>query len=208
MPRKYTMRVPRGRRKAPFVLTCPICGRTKELPPSKGAKAVHCSAVCRRAATPLVLYTCPVCGLVKPVPPAEGRGRVYCSILCRNTARSAVVAAGAEARFWGGVDRCGPDECWPWPDSFSPRCHGQTNWRGKRPLAHRVAWELTHGPIPEGLWVLHRCDVPACCNPAHLFLGTHADNMRDMVAKRRHALHATPELRRLVVWLFNLVVSR
>jgi hypothetical protein len=171
--RKYTMRVPRARRKPP------------------------------------VRYTCPVCGLVKMVPPSEGSGRVYCSIRCRNTARGAVIAAGAEARFWAGVDRRGPDECWLWQRRLKEFGHGQTNWHGKHSTsAHRVAWELTHGPIPEGLWVLHRCDVPACCNPAHLFLGTHADNVRDMMAKRRHATQAAPELRRLVVWLFNLVVSR
>jgi hypothetical protein len=52
--------------------------------------------------------------------------------------------------------------------------------------AHRMAWELTHGPIPEGLQVLHRCDQPACCAPSHLFLGTNSDNRADSVAKDRH----------------------
>lgn len=51
---------------------------------------------------------------------------------------------------------------------------------------HRAAWIVTHGPIPDGLQVLHRCDNPPCCNPAHLFLGTQLDNVSDMNAKRRH----------------------
>lgn len=53
--------------------------------------------------------------------------------------------------------------------------------------AHRVAWRLFRGPIPEGLLVLHHCDNPKCCNPIHLFLGTQADNMADKCAKGRQA---------------------
>jgi hypothetical protein len=51
--------------------------------------------------------------------------------------------------------------------------------------AHRMAWILTHGPIPDGLHICHRCDVPLCCNPSHLFLGTQGDNNRDAFAKGR-----------------------
>ncbi len=60
-------------------------------------------------------------------------------------------------------------------------------------LAHRVAWAAAHGPIPPGLWVLHHCDNPRCVNVDHLFLGTVADNNRDMAAKGRHRGQRTTE---------------
>jgi hypothetical protein len=58
--------------------------------------------------------------------------------------------------------------------------------RGRDEMAHRIAWELTHGPIPDRLLALHKCDNPACVRPDHLFLGTHKDNTQDMLAKGRH----------------------
>ena len=63
--------------------------------------------------------------------------------------------------------------------------YGQINWRGRARAAHRLAWEVANGPIPDGLVVCHRCDVAGCINPQHMWLGTQADNIRDMMSKGR-----------------------
>lgn len=94
-----------------------------------------------------------------------------------------------EERFWAKVDKRGPDECWPWMAWADKSGYGRMGLGGHNSRgvgAHRIAYELAAGPIPEGLSVLHRCDNRICVNLAHLFLGTHQDNMDDMMSKGRH----------------------
>lgn len=90
-------------------------------------------------------------------------------------------------RFWRSVNKKGPvhptlGQCWIWKNG---------DWYGyifldyKQYYVHRVSWELHKGKIPEGLFVLHRCDNPGCVNPDHLFLGTQKTNMRDCANKGR-----------------------
>jgi hypothetical protein len=75
------------------------------------------------------------------------------------------------------------DDCWIWTGSRTSRGYGQY----RKTTAHRYSWILANGPIPEGLFACHSCDVPSCVRPDHLFLGTQIDNMRDAVAKGRTA---------------------
>lgn len=72
-----------------------------------------------------------------------------------------------------------------------PNGYGQIHKDGKTAYAHRVAYEIANGPIPDGLFVCHSCDNRKCMNPEHLFLGTYLDNIGDMVGKNRHAHSAT-----------------
>jgi len=90
------------------------------------------------------------------------------------------------ARFWTKVRR--GDGCWLWTGKVTVRAplpRGHFTIDGRPFLASRVAWTIANGPIPDGLFVLHRCDDGVCCNPAHLFLGTRSDNTLDMIAKGR-----------------------
>jgi hypothetical protein len=102
-------------------------------------------------------------------------------------------AAIPAALFWAKVQR--GDGCWPWTGNRLPTGYGRVTRRNRSIYAHRVSWVLHHGPIPAGLWVLHRCDNPPCVRPDHLFLGTNDDNVADRDAKGRGLGHArlTPE---------------
>jgi hypothetical protein len=80
------------------------------------------------------------------------------------------------------IPECG---CWIWMACYNSGGYGLLSISGRKCRVHRIIWELYNGPIVKGMYVLHRCDTPSCVNPHHLFLGTHTDNMRDMIKKGR-----------------------
>lgn len=107
------------------------------------------------------------------------------------------VLTGRDAdRLWAKVERRSEDECWPWTASRDLHGYGRLSVSGKPLLAHRLIAALAgkHGPE-----VRHTCHRPPCCNPAHLLVGTHADNMRDMAERHRcmrgHDLSETAQTR-------------
>lgn len=113
--------------------------------------------------------------------------------------------------FWDRVNRVTADGCWPWLGAKTKEGYGVLTIHrpvsdGRKPTsttAHRRAFELTNGPIPPGLEVLHSCDNPPCCNPSHLSGGTHKENIGDMIAKGRgdwqrgHVRRFSPRSRKL-----------
>lgn len=117
---------------------------------------------------------------------ARGRGYGFCSQKCAGAYAAARRAVALVDRFWPKVKVGAKDECWPWIAGAKTHWgYGRINVGGKAMHANRVAYELTHGPVPDGMFVCHRCDNPSCCNPAHLWLGTGLENTQDMDRKGR-----------------------
>jgi hypothetical protein len=101
-----------------------------------------------------------------------------------NTAKNSTEAY----KFWSRVDVGPLEACWEWIGPISHRGgYATAVHHSKRLGAHRLSWILARGAIPQGMVVRHRCDNPKCCNPNHLELGTHKDNVQDMIQRGRRA---------------------
>lgn len=133
-----------------------------------------------------VARVCPVCST-----PLTNRDRraIYCSRRCFYAHRRTSLTS----RFWANVSVGAPDACWLWRGAkrrgYGVIGVGRTSGTGKQIATHRLSYEIHNGPIPDGAIVRHRCDVQACCNPAHLELGTLLDNNndRDQRGRTSHA---------------------
>ena len=91
-------------------------------------------------------------------------------------------------RFYSKIDKSG--NCWLWTGTRHRMGYGRFKLNGKMMYTHRIMWELKNGPIPDDLFVLHKCDNPPCCNPEHLELGDHSKNISDAIAR---GLYTTPD---------------
>lgn len=135
-------------------------------------------------------FTCEFCGtqfIREHRTASSGVGYRFCSRQCKGKGLSIPLAE----RFWPRVAVAGPDECWLWLGSRNPEGYGLVNVNRKSERAHRVAFLLTYGHLPNPCG-LHTCDNPPCCNPRHIFEGTRGENVQDMLAKGRgrHLHHA------------------
>ena len=141
------------------------------------------------------LKPCIQCGTAFWCVPSDDRDRPgkrerrFCSKPCFDASRSARLPDV----FWAKVDRLEPDQCWNWKGAKFKKKNRQMGYgrhmgRGPLTYAHRAAWILTHGPIPDGLLVMHGCDNVLCCNPAHLSIGSDLDNANDARAKGRNSV--------------------
>ncbi len=128
--------------------------------------------------------TCPVCGKVYYVPPSHRSGRGSCSHACRAKLQSEWQRRDLSDRFWAKVDKSG--DCWVWTAALLKTGYGCLRINRKTTRAHRVAYELSVGPIPDGALLRHTCDNPRCVKPAHLLLGDKRLNTQDAIERGQH----------------------
>jgi len=136
-----------------------------------------------KGSTTKQLVPCAHCGaLVSRTPSALAYHKEqFCNKTCKGNAQ----ASRSIASFWE-KSVVMPSGCREWARHRDVDGYGRTKVNGKDIGAHQLAWKLTNGEIPSGHGVLHKCDNPPCCEPAHLFTGTVLDNNRDMLAKGRY----------------------
>lgn len=172
----------------PITGTCEQCGQAIETFPSRLKARNFCSRDCandwQRAHGKRVNKPCEWCQAPMIVKSCIAHRYRFCSDTCR----LAYVDEETPKRFWALVDESAhPKGCWIYTGRVNVQRGGYGTFDDHRVTkrAHRYAWEITNGPIPDDLDVCHRCDNPPCVRPDHLFLGTRKENAEDCVEKGR-----------------------
>jgi ribosomal protein S27E len=194
------------------IVKCEFCGKDTYKKPSRLNKSNHlfCSRDCvneyQKIAPkkPETKIKCEFCGkeVFKPQRFTKGTKGRFCSLECY--AKSFHTREKAIERFWKYIDKESSSQwCWLWTGGTYKFGHGNFITHNKKTGAHRFSYEIHKGIIPKGMYVLHTCDVPACVNPSHLFLGTHEDNIIDMAKKNRGGgskltIEQVKDIRRLI----------
>lgn len=169
-----------------IVLICQHCGKTFERQPSR--KRLFCSRSCHMASIAArTETTCVQCGKMINLANNRVKPQNFCSKACSQTYRMHTF----EDRFWPKVDKTpglGPKgDCWEWTGLRHDYGYGVTSYYGRKMGTHQISYVMHKGEIPKGMHVCHECDNPPCVNPAHLWLGTQTENMKDMYSKGRGA---------------------
>ena len=166
---------------------CSNCGEDFLAHPSR--KQLFCSRACYDADRKTLGFSvhCKHCGTeFCPLNNSYNarKRRLYCSREC-HWAESLTASKGVQwnpEHFWSSVEKS--TGCWLWMGCREKKGYGRIMLDGRPERAYRQAWRLAHGEIPNGLWVLHKCDNPPCVRPDHLYLGTSSDNQRDRAARQ------------------------
>lgn len=135
---------------------------------------------------------CALCLKEFSFPPSKRR--LYCSYECQDEALGGPLEVRMERMLKRSQEK---NSCWLWLGATNESGYGTVSVDGKTKLAHRQSYILHKGPIPTGLLICHTCDVRTCCNPEHLYAGTHEDNMRDVRLRDRKSTSQASWLQRV-----------